>query len=488
MKTSDWLIIVAILGLMALRIAAIVVSPLGLDGEEAQYWLWSRTPDVGYFTKPPMIAWIIGLGTFFFGETSLGVKVFAPILQVISALLIMRIGRDAASPSAGRIAAILWMTLPANALAGFIISTDSPMIVFILAALVMLTPLAKGRRITPLAAAMAGLFTGLAMMSKYAAIYLPMGLFIWWLWQGRHDRTIGVTTVGAYAIGTVISLFPNLVWNINNGFVTIRHLSHNANLEKSKYSILSSIEFIISQVAIVGPVVFILVIIAIIRARHDPSSRFWIACFLPAITVVTVQAFFSDANINWAIASLPAAIILTAVMLDGAWRDKLGGLMRRLVIIGGIIGIGVNTALATGMIIVIVVGSLGFAAPASDPLRRLKAWDAHAADLKSFTVSHHATAIITERRGVAAKLIWELRGQDFIVELVDGDGIAVNYFEQHHPWRALPQRKIIAVNEESTPPQLAGVVWQEKNAISSHQISTARQRRLVFHYGIETRN
>ena len=29
--------------------------------DEAQYWLWSRTLDFGYFSKPPMVAWTIRL-------------------------------------------------------------------------------------------------------------------------------------------------------------------------------------------------------------------------------------------------------------------------------------------------------------------------------------------------------------------------------------------------------------------------------------------
>ncbi|MCH1426591.1 MAG: hypothetical protein L7W42_05470, partial [Alphaproteobacteria bacterium] len=42
-----------------LRSVALFVTPLDLGVDEAQYWLWSQTPDFGYFTKPPLIAWII---------------------------------------------------------------------------------------------------------------------------------------------------------------------------------------------------------------------------------------------------------------------------------------------------------------------------------------------------------------------------------------------------------------------------------------------
>src|ERR1700761_8001189 len=42
-----------------LRLAAIRLSPLQLYADEAQYWLWSQHLAFGYFTKPPLLAWII---------------------------------------------------------------------------------------------------------------------------------------------------------------------------------------------------------------------------------------------------------------------------------------------------------------------------------------------------------------------------------------------------------------------------------------------
>ena len=190
MRNPDLMICSGIAALLLLRLVAIAVTPLGLDVEEAQYWLWSTTPDAGYFSKPPMIAWVIGLGTTFFGDIGFGVRDMAPVMQALTTLLVWRLGQEAFSRAAGRLAALIWVTLPASALGGFIISTDSPMIVFMLAALVMLAPLSRGRHLTSMASVMAGVFTGLAMMSKYAAIYLPLGLEIWWGWQGRHQGLV----------------------------------------------------------------------------------------------------------------------------------------------------------------------------------------------------------------------------------------------------------------------------------------------------------
>lgn len=57
---GDWTTAILLAaGLMLARLVALFRTPLELYPDEAQYWLWSRTPDFGYYSKPPMVAWAI---------------------------------------------------------------------------------------------------------------------------------------------------------------------------------------------------------------------------------------------------------------------------------------------------------------------------------------------------------------------------------------------------------------------------------------------
>ena len=47
------------IGLTLLRIVALILSDADLGPDEGQYWFWSQAPAFGYFSKPPMIAWVI---------------------------------------------------------------------------------------------------------------------------------------------------------------------------------------------------------------------------------------------------------------------------------------------------------------------------------------------------------------------------------------------------------------------------------------------
>ncbi len=63
-SSAAWRTVLVLAGaLTALRLAALFLTPLELYPDEAQYWLWSRTLDWGYVSKPPMIAWLIAATT-----------------------------------------------------------------------------------------------------------------------------------------------------------------------------------------------------------------------------------------------------------------------------------------------------------------------------------------------------------------------------------------------------------------------------------------
>ena len=50
----------AILLLIVFKITAVYFTEFSLYGDEAQYWLWSQTLDLGYYSKPPLLAWFLG--------------------------------------------------------------------------------------------------------------------------------------------------------------------------------------------------------------------------------------------------------------------------------------------------------------------------------------------------------------------------------------------------------------------------------------------
>ena len=104
---------------------AIILTPLEFGVDEAQYWLWGQSLDFGYYSKPPLIGWYLGLMDFLFGSSTIAARITAPIIHLLIALILYAIALAHHSARAGRWAALLWASLPIVSLGSFVISTDT---------------------------------------------------------------------------------------------------------------------------------------------------------------------------------------------------------------------------------------------------------------------------------------------------------------------------------------------------------------------------
>ena len=86
--------IIIVLTFILLRVFAIISTPLELSADEAQYWLWSKELNWGYFSKPPMIAWLIHVSNNIFGDYDYSIRIFAPLIHGINALVIFRLSQE----------------------------------------------------------------------------------------------------------------------------------------------------------------------------------------------------------------------------------------------------------------------------------------------------------------------------------------------------------------------------------------------------------
>src|ERR1700749_4229200 len=70
-----------------MRLLALRNSPLDLLPDEAQYWSWSRHLAFGYFSKPPVIAWLIRATTELTGSNDeWAVRLGAPLVHAATGI------------------------------------------------------------------------------------------------------------------------------------------------------------------------------------------------------------------------------------------------------------------------------------------------------------------------------------------------------------------------------------------------------------------
>src|SRR3954470_9109552 len=168
--------------LTAVRIAGLHASAVDLYMDEAQYWAWSRELSFGYFSKPPLLAWIIAATDPVCGSGEACVRLASPLFHLGTSLLVYAIadklyGKQTAAWSALAFALGTGLTFSAR-----IISTDVPLLFFWAATLLAyINLMAKPDWRWTL---VLGMSFGLGMLAKYAMIYFLLGA----AWACFYDR------------------------------------------------------------------------------------------------------------------------------------------------------------------------------------------------------------------------------------------------------------------------------------------------------------
>jgi len=481
---SNRFVLFVLLGLTLLRTAAVTISPLELGVDEAQYWLWSQSPDFGYFTKPPLIAWIIGLTHWVFGHSAMAVRLPACWLQLATALVLWQTASWLYGPRAGRLSALIWISLPAVGLGSFLISTDTPLLLAMALALRALAGSVCEKTRPASAMIYAGIALGVGMLAKYAAIYGVFGFILIWALGRHHPNPIIQGRHLLLAIAAcLITVSPNLIWNLMHDFSTIRHLGDNANLAKQTYNIGQSLIFLIGQAGVAGPLMFFLMLGIIFVSRHEKHAGWLVWMAVPVIGLISLQAYLSEANANWAVTAYPAMSVWLGGWLSSDSSQKTPLFLPRKWL--GIGAISLNFTLTTGLLLATMSGSLGPLTPTSDPLRRLRGWQALAKDIEPHLAAHQANRIIADRRATAALLSWHFHGQDVIIMIHDRDGVPSNHFEANHSWQHRPGSPSLVLSGSSTPPIMPPIEWQGSPSQSKVVISRNKSRDLYIHKGIE---
>src|SRR5688572_2199217 len=119
---------VALAVIAVFRLFALALNGTELFVDEAQYWSWAQAPAAGYYSKPPLIAWIIAAATAVCGDGEFCVRLPATMLHLGTAGAIFLAARQLYSAEVGFWSALVYATLPAVSLSSGIISTDVPLL------------------------------------------------------------------------------------------------------------------------------------------------------------------------------------------------------------------------------------------------------------------------------------------------------------------------------------------------------------------------
>ncbi len=450
--TPSRIAIAMISGLLLLRLVIVIASPLELYADEAQYWRWGTTLDWGYYSKPPMIAWLIHLSTAIFGDSEWAVRLFAPILHSVAAFFLFLLSRQMFGSKAALITVAAYLLMPGIILSSTIISTDGVLFPFWSIALYMLWQLREGR-IGWAGIALLGAAIGFGFLSKYAMLYFAIGITLATLLDAPTRKAI-LSAKGAAALAIALAvLSPHLAWNAANDFATLGHTVDNANLGGELFNLENLPKYLGDQMAVFGPVSFLALLAGLIflrrnRSEDTASKETWLACFIvPVLVIIAVQAVLSRAHANWAATAYPAASVLVASIVIRAprWRIALWT------------GIGVHVAAA------IMASVLAFGPPAwsaalgrDNDLKRVRGWQDLADQLVLEAERVQPSTILLDEREIWHGLDYYTRGRLSAPLILWRDAASPENFAETAPMTsALDANVLVASNRSLRRPRIS---------------------------------
>ena len=292
------------------KLFAISFTNFDLFGDEAQYWAWSQNPDLGYYSKPPLLAWLITFVVYFFNSSFFVLKLIPIIIYVFTSYIIFLIANSLyKNKQLSILVAITFYLSPAVSVSSFLISTDILLILFWGLSLHCLIKIREKPSLFNFF--ILGIFLGLAFLSKYAAVYfyLSLGLLIILDKKTRDIFFKKKLYFLIFLLTTILVLLPNIFWNISNGWITLNHTSENAALNRANLNILQGVEFILLQFLMVGFIIFLYFLYSFKKIEIKFETKFLLCFSAPIFLIILVESILVRANANWAAVAIPPLLI-----------------------------------------------------------------------------------------------------------------------------------------------------------------------------------
>ena len=427
--------------LLAIRLAALQAAQTDLVMDEAQYWTWSRDFEFGYFSKPPLIAWMIRAAGTLCGQSEACVRATSPVLYTLTAFMLFATGRVLFDARTGFWAAIVFATLPGVSYASLLITTDAPLI-FLWSVMLFLWVMLVKRQSMGFAILL-GVAIGVGLLAKQAMIYAVLCMTCHAV-VSREARSALKGGRGLVAALIALALFsPNIVWNAEHGFPTAKHTGANIGWQYPYVHPVALLEFLGSQFGLFGPILLVVLARAAyreIRGPSDPSKTLLLCFSLPILALLVVQALMSRAHGNWAATAYPAAsIFVTATLLQHGRRLLFN------------ISLGLHLLLAAA-----IATAPAFARtwPVFEQLTFLRSslgWEGTANAVRSRLAEDRYGALLVNTREMAAELLYYLRDMDVPLTVWAQGPTPHNHYEMTRPFGPSTPEPVLFVSFKPCP-------------------------------------
>lgn len=410
-------VLLAALALALIAVKAVLTRAAGVElhYDEAQYWEWSQQLDWSYYSKGPLVAWLIALSTAVFGHGEWQLRLPAWLAHGGLLFVIFRFALDVwRSRAAAWWAVAIALFTPVYFTLGLVMTTD---IWLFLCWTVGLWAVYRALILErPRAWYLAGAAVGVGALAKLSIGLLPAAVGIAVLLHPRWRRQLAAPPLwGGLALMAAI-MSPLVLWNAANDWVMFRHEA--GHVARSHWSLARALNFVFEQIMVLSPVVALLAIAVLWRRPAEPGHRLLWALSLGWIAFFVFKALGAKVQLNW-----PAASYIGLLILFAGHAARFGPGRRRTLLAG--------FALALGLMLAAYFPYALGLTNQQDPFKDTKAWRAPVAALAE--IAPPAQFILASNYKVAAELAfyWPVRLPVYVA------GDAERRFNQHDLWPSI---------------------------------------------------
>jgi 4-amino-4-deoxy-L-arabinose transferase-like glycosyltransferase len=435
-------------GIFILRVGFLFSNGLDLIGDESYYWDWSRRPDWCYYSKPPMVAWLIGIFTHFGGDYTAVVRLPAVVLGTVFLAYLYATAKAFYSSKAGALALALVLAMPINVLANFIMTIDPPLYCFWMMSLYYLRKaLFDGQEKAWL---WAGISTGAALLSKQSALLIPL-MLICFLLLNKQRGLLSKREFLWYLMPVIITLIPLIIWNQQHDWVMLGHSKgHFGTRESLTFTawLGQTVSFVLYQLLLISPVLFIIILSMSFKGsvrfnQNSPEEKFLVLMGPVLILGILLLDLLQKVQGNWPMPFYFSAIILlSGQYLAGAW----GKTLKRGIAFGYLL-------VALTYSLPLAIKALNLQNTAVDPTSRFGHWgelskSIQAERLKAIPNLKDSLVIALGHRFLASQLAFYLPDQPYVYRYEES-GIVTSQYEVWGPPENAVGKTAFIVSEDA---------------------------------------
>lgn len=416
MQRRDVLWLTALtLALLPLKAWLMHAAGVELHYDEAQYWEWSQQLDWSYYSKGPLVAWLIASSEALFGHGEWQLRLPAWLAHGAFLFVVFRFALDVwRDRIAAWWAVILTLLTPIYFTLSLVMTTD--IWLFLCWTLGLWASYRALIFEQPRAWYGVGAAVGVGALTKLSIGLLPAAVGIAVLLHPRWRSHLKSPHLwGSLAVMALI-MSPVIVWNAGHHWVMLRH--ERGHIGQTDWSVLRALTFIVEQIMALSPLVALVAISVLWRVPSEPGHRLLWGLSLGWIAFFIFKAFGAKVQVNW-----PAATYIGLLILFAGHVRTLARWQRRTMF-GGI-----GLALAL-MIVAYFPYALGLNNK-QDPFKDTKVWRAPINELSQETPP--VPFILTSNYKIAAEVAyyWPTRVPVYVA------GASNRRFNQHDLWPSI---------------------------------------------------